>query len=151
MRAFVEFGIEDAAESKGKSTSNTDALCSDLLKQMTSASTLREKAMDFVHTAVELISRREYIANGARRIGLDTIWGKAWEPIWQELEARGQLWKSFSRNDIVVRGGRVQDVAAYAATDEVRAEQEEAVADEVTGARVSADWREDRRRGQRRR
>ena len=60
-RTFAEFDIEDAAESKSKSTSNTDALRRDLFKLMTSAPALREKVMDLVHVAITitLISSRE--------------------------------------------------------------------------------------------
>ena len=93
---------------------------------------LCEKTMDFVYTAIKYIESRPIISNGAKRIGLDTIWDKTWEPVWKSLETSGKLWHSFSLNDIVVREGRVEDIAAYAATDKERIEQEVEVADEVT-------------------
>jgi hypothetical protein len=39
--------------------------------------------------------------------GLDTVYDKAWEPVWTKLERTNSLWPSFSRNDDVAREGRV--------------------------------------------
>ena len=131
VNSFVQYMADVFADSSVVE-GDADVIDMALYKLKTSAPALREKTMDFVHTAIQDIEHRDYIINGARRIGLDTIWDKAWEPVWQALEASGQLWKSFSRHDIVVREGRVQDVAAYAASAEERAEQEDEVANEVT-------------------
>jgi hypothetical protein len=131
--SFVQYMADVFAEDGAhEAEGDVDGTVMDRFKAKTALPVLREKTMDFVYAAIKYVESRSIIANGAKRIGLDTIWDKTWEPVWKSLEAADQLWTSFSRNDIVVREGRVQDVAAYAVTDEVRAEQEAEAADEVT-------------------
>ncbi len=78
------------------------------------------------------------ITNGVRRVGLHTVYDKAWEPVWTKLERTNSLWQSFSRNDVVVREGRVLDPANNPVpTAAELAEEEEEIA---AGMGLGADF-----------
>lgn len=103
-RSFQDHVVQTMVDNPDMST---DAVA----KQFT-AKKLRELSLDYAAAAIKHITadNGRIIMNGIRRIGLDTIYDRSWEAMWTDLERTGSLWKSFSRNDTVVREGRVLDV-----------------------------------------
>ena len=72
--------MADVFSESSSAEGDADTLDMTNYKQKTAAPVLREKTMDFVHTAVQYIASRDFIGHGAKRIGLDTIWDKSWGP-----------------------------------------------------------------------
>ncbi len=81
--------------------------------KLLTAKGLRELSLDLIDAAINSITANTgiIITNGVRRVGLHTLDDKAWEPMWTNLERTNSLWQSISRNDVVVREGRVLDPA----------------------------------------
>ena len=85
---------------------NRSALAQEVAKLLTTKRP-RELSLDLVDAAISRVTANNgiIITNGVRRVGLHTVYDKAWEPVWTNLERTNSLWQSFSRNDVVVREG----------------------------------------------
>jgi hypothetical protein len=96
-RSFQDHVVQTMVDSPGMST---DAVA----KQFT-AKKLHDLSLDYAAAAIKHITadNGRIITNGIRRIGLDTVYDRSWEATWTDLERTDSLWKSFSRNDTVVR------------------------------------------------
>jgi hypothetical protein len=89
---------------------------------------LRDLALDCTLAAYDRIRGSDFIRRGIEKIGLSTVRDPAWEAILGELDRQGLLWKSFTRNDIVLmngtRTGNAAVVGVHDGTDNAEYEQE---------------------------
>ena len=83
---------------------NPERTAQEVAKLLT-AKRLRELSLDLVDAAINHVTANNglIIINGVRHVGLHTVYDKAWESVRTKLECTNSLWKSFSRNDVVVR------------------------------------------------
>jgi hypothetical protein len=89
---------------------------------------LRDLALDFTLAAYDRIRGSDFIQRGIEKIGLSTVRDPVSEAIWGELDNQGLLWKSFTRNDIVLmngtRTGNATVVGVHAGTNNAEYELE---------------------------